>query len=288
MRAGAARGSALLNGQSDFSVKFWGVRGSIPTPGPSTVKYGGNTSCIEMRCGGRILIFDAGSGLRELGIALAKGEPLDADLFLSHTHYDHLVGLPFFCSAFEPRNKLRIWAGHLKPERTIEEVLRAFMADPLFPVPLDIFGAQVTFHDFVAGETLSPCPGVTLRTVALNHPNRATGYRVEFAGKSACYVTDTEHVPGKHDGAVLKLIADTDLLIYDATYTDEEYPRFQGWGHSTWEEAVRLAKAARVKTLALFHHEPSHDDAVLDEIGAKAAREFPGAIIAREGATLRP
>jgi phosphoribosyl 1,2-cyclic phosphodiesterase len=241
-----------------------------------------------MRCGGRLLIFDAGSGLRELGRELAKGGAVEADLFLSHTHHDHLVGLPFFCSAFDPRNKFSIWAGHLKPQRSIEDVLRAFMADPLFPVPLEIFGAQVTFRDFTAGETLTPSPGVTVRTVGLNHPNRATGYRVEFAGKSACYVTDTEHVPGKPDANVLKLVADADIMIYDATYTDEEYSRYKGWGHSTWQEGVRLAKAARVKTLALFHHEPSHDDATLDDIAAQAAREFPGAIVAREGAILKP
>ena len=275
-----------MNAKSDFSVRFWGVRGSIPTPGPATVKYGGNTSCVEMRCGSHLLIFDAGSGLRELGLQLTKNGAVEADLFLSHTHHDHLVGLPFFCSAFEPRNKLRIWAGHLKPERTIEAVLRGFMADPLFPVPLDIFGAQVTLHDFKAGETLTPCPEVTVRTAALNHPNRATGYRVEFGGKSACYVTDTEHTPGNADTSVLKLIADADLVIYDATYTDEEFPRYKGWGHSTWQEAVRLAKAARVKSIALFHHDPSHDDAAMDEIAAKAAREFPGAVVAREGAIL--
>ena len=277
-----------MNDGSEFSVRFWGVRGSIPSPGPSTLKYGGNTACVEMRCGRHLLIFDAGSGLRALGLKLAAGEPVDADLFQSHTHYDHLVGLPFFCSAFEPRNRFRVWAGHLMPERTLEAVLRTFMADPLFPVPIDIFNAQVAYHDFLAGETLAPRPGVTVRTAPLNHPNRATGYRVDFAGKSACYITDTEHTPGAPDKNVLALMEGADLAIYDATYTDQEYARYKGWGHSTWQEAVRLAKAARVKTLALFHHEPTHDDAALDEIGAAAAREFPGAIVAREGAVLDP
>jgi phosphoribosyl 1,2-cyclic phosphodiesterase len=279
---------ALLNVESGFSVKFWGVRGSIPSPGPATLKYGGNTSCVEMRCGRHLLIFDAGSGLRELGRELMAGGPVEADLFLSHTHYDHLAGLPFFMPAFEPRNRFRVWAGHLAPERTIEAVLRTFMAEPLFPVPLDIFHAQMTFQDFRAGETLSPRPGVTIRTAALNHPNRATGYRVEFAGKSACYVTDNEHTDGVVDPAIMDLVTGTDLLIYDATFTDDEYPRYKGWGHSTWQEGVRLAKQARVKTVALFHHEPTHDDAMLDEVARDAAREFPGAIVAREGATLDP
>jgi len=254
----------------------------------STMKYGGNTSCVEMRCGERLLIFDAGSGLREFGRELAKGGPVDADLFMSHTHHDHLLGLPFFGPVFTPKNVFRVWAGHLKPERGIEDVVRSFMSDPLFPVPPEIFGAQVTYIDFIVGDTLTPQPGITVRTTVLNHPNRATGYRVEFAGKVVCYVTDTEHVPGKPDTEILKLIADADLFIYDSTYTDEEFPRYKGWGHSTWQEALRLAKAARVKSVALFHHDPSHDDATLDAIGVAAAREFPGAIVAREGAVLHP
>jgi phosphoribosyl 1,2-cyclic phosphodiesterase len=279
---------ALLNGESDFSVKFWGVRGSIPSPGPATLKYGGNTSCVEMRCGRHLLIFDAGSGLRELGRELMAGGPVEADLFLSHTHYDHLAGLPFFMPAFEARNRFRVWAGHLAPERNIEAVLRTFMAEPLFPVPLDIFNAQMTFRDFRAGETLTPRPGVSVRTAPLNHPNRATGYRVEYADKSACYITDNEHTDGVVDPAIMDLVTGTDLLIYDATFTDEEYQRYKGWGHSTWQEGVRLAKKARVKRLALFHHEPTHDDAMLDGVARDAAREFPGAIVAREGATLAP
>jgi phosphoribosyl 1,2-cyclic phosphodiesterase len=240
--------------RSDFNVRFWGVRGSIAAPGPATVKYGGNTSCVEMRCGAHLLIFDAGSGIRALGNDLETRGATDADMFLSHTHYDHLQGLPFFCSAFDAGNHFHVWAGHLQPERTIESVLRAFMTDPLFPVPLDIFHARLTFHDFRAGEVLVPRPGITVRTASLNHPNRATGFRVEFAGKSACYVTDTEHVPG----------------------------------HSTWEEGVRLAKAARVKRLVLFHHDPSHDDIALDAIGRAAAAALPGTIVAREGAILVP
>ena len=273
---------------TDFSVRFWGVRGSIPSPGPTTLKYGGNTSCVEMRCGRNLLIFDAGSGLRELGRKLAESGPVEADMFLSHTHYDHLVGLPFFIAAFQSSNRFHVWAGHLLPERTIEAVLRTFMAEPLFPVPLDIFNCQMTFQDFRAGETLSPRPGINIRTVALNHPNRATGYRVEYGGKSVCYVTDYEHTPGALDPAVVKLVEGADLMIYDATYTDAEYPRFKGWGHSTWQEGVRLAKATHVKAIALFHHDPTHDDAMLDEIAREAAREFPGAIVAREGAILNP
>ncbi len=275
-----------MSEDTGFSVRFWGVRGSIPAPGAATARYGGNTSCVEMRCGPHMLIFDAGSGIRELGVAMESGGQVEADLFLSHTHYDHLVGLPFFGPVFNPRNSFRVWAGHLKPERTIESVLRGFMTDPLFPVPLDIFNAHIDFHDFIAGDTLQPRPTITVRTTSLNHPNRATGYRVEYGGKAACYVTDTEHVIGAPDRNILGLIEGADLMIYDSSYTDAEFPNFIGWGHSTWEEGVRLAQAAHVKRVGLFHHEPSRDDDVLDTIGEAAERMFSGAFVAREGETL--
>jgi phosphoribosyl 1,2-cyclic phosphodiesterase len=279
-------GIASLSEGTEFSVRFWGVRGSIPSPGGTTARYGGNTSCVEMRCGPNLLIFDAGSGIRELGNSLEAGGAVDADLFLSHTHYDHLVGLPFFGPVFNPRNSFRVWAGHLKPERTIESVLRGFMTDPLFPVPLDIFNARIDFHDFIAGDSLQPRSDISVQTTALNHPNRATGFRVEYGGKAACYVTDTEHVIGSPDRNILGLIEGADLMIYDSSFTDDEFPNFIGWGHSTWEEAVRLAQAAHVKRVAVFHHEPSRDDDVLDAIGEAAQRMYSGALIAREGDTL--
>jgi phosphoribosyl 1,2-cyclic phosphodiesterase len=129
---------------------------------------------------------------------------------------------------------------------------------------------------------------VTLRTAPLNHPNRATGYRIEYQGKSICYVTDTEHVPGAPDANVLSLIDGADLVIYDSTYTDEEYPRFKGWGHSTWQEGARLCDAAKAKRLVIFHHDPAHDDAFMDGIAADAERVRPGTVVAREGLTLSP
>ena len=148
--------------------------------------------------------------------------------------------------------------------------------------------ADITYKDFEAGETLSPAPGITLKTAPLNHPNGATGYRLEFAGKVVCYVTDTEHVIGAPDENVLRLIEGADLLIYDATYTDDEYPQFEGWGHSTWQEGARLCEAAGVKTYVLFHHAPSHDDAFMDRIAEEVDRMRPGAVVAREELILRP
>jgi phosphoribosyl 1,2-cyclic phosphodiesterase len=274
--------------QDDFVVRFWGVRGSIACPGEATARYGGNTACVEMRCGDRLLIFDAGTGLRLLGNALDDGAVVDADHFFSHSHFDHIIGLPFFCPAYKPENRFEVWAGHLNPDFTIEQALRLAMQAPLFPVPLDVFKAEMNFHDFSAGATLEPRAGIRVRTAALNHPDGATGYRVEYGGKSVCYVTDTEHVMGAPDQNILALIADADIVIYDSTYTDEEFETYINWGHSTWQEGVRLCQAASVGTLVIFHHDPGHDDATMDRIADEAATAFPGAIVAREGMILNP
>lgn len=272
----------------EFSVRFWGVRGSIPCPGPDTVRYGGNTSCIEIRCGDRTLIFDAGTGLRPLGAHLDAIGPVDADLFFTHTHFDHTCGLPFFSSAYAKTNRFRFWAGHLLPDHTLRYVLSEMMMAPLFPIPISVLGADISFHDFRAGETLQPIPGATIRTAPLNHPNGATGYRIEYAGRSVCYITDTEHVPGHPDQTVLGLIAGADLVVYDSTYDDKEFPSHIGWGHSTWQEGIRLADTAKVKKLVIFHHDPGHDDATMDRIAAAAEKARPGTVVAHEGMILKP
>ena len=271
----------------EFSVRFWGVRGSIACSGPQTARYGGNTSSLEVRCGGRLLLFDAGSGIRYLGNRLAAEAPLDSDLYLTHTHFDHVCGLPFFRPLFQPQNTFRLWAGHLGGRATLRQVLWDFMISPLFPVPPEIFRADISYHDFDAGETLSPAPGIELRTTALNHPDGATGYRVDYAGRSLCYLTDTEHVPGAPDRNILGLIEGADLVIYDCMYTDAEYAQgHAGWGHSTWQEAVRLCRAAGARRLAVFHHDPDHDDDMLDAIAGEVEAAMPGSVLARDGLTL--
>ena len=273
----------------DFLVRFWGVRGSIACPGPATARYGGNTSSIEVRCAGRLILFDAGTGIRNLGSALLAEAPLDADLFFTHTHFDHVCGLPFFKPFFQPQNSFRLWAGHLGGRMTLHGVMRGLMMAPLFPVPPEVFKARMEYRDFAAGATLTPAPGIRLRTAALNHPDGATGYRIEDGGRSVCYVTDTEHVPGAPDANVLSLIAGADLVIYDCMYTDEEYAKsYVGWGHSTWQEAVRLCRAAKAKRLVVFHHDPDHDDDRLDAIAREVEAAMPGAVLAREGLTLAP
>lgn len=237
-----------------------------------------------------MMIFDGGSGLRPLGKALvAHGRPLDLDLFYSHTHLDHIVGLPFFAPAYSAGNRIRVWAGHLKPAGSdIKSVLSQMMSAPLFPIPIDLLTARLDFRDFSAGETLTPHSNVKLVTAPLNHPDGATGYRVECAGKAVAYITDTEHHAGRSDPEVLKLMQNADIAIYDSTYTDEEYPAHRQWGHSTWEEGVRLAKIAHVKRLVIFHHDPSHSDDIMDQIAADAAKAYPGTIVAHEGLVLQP
>ncbi|MCB9677809.1 MAG: MBL fold metallo-hydrolase [Alphaproteobacteria bacterium] len=265
-------------------VRFWGVRGSVACPGDRCARYGGNTSCVEIRVGDRLFIFDAGTGLRELGLSLGMEVPIDADLFLTHTHMDHIAGIPFFDPFFGAQNRFRLFSGHLAGNN-LHNVLRTFMAAPLFPVPPEVFSATIEWNDFQAGDVLHPRDGVVIRTAPLNHPNGATGYRLEAEGKAICYVTDTEHVPGQIDANVVELVRDADFMIYDSTYSDAEYPDHVGWGHSTWEQGVRVADAANVKRFVIFHHDPSHDDAFMDKIASRAATMRPGTIVAREGDT---
>ena len=270
-------------------VRFWGVRGTLPCPGPRTVRYGGNTACVEVLADDHRLIFDAGSGLRDLGKCLQDdGKPVVSHLFFSHTHLDHVLGLPFFRPAYDPRNRLELWSGHLAVQRRrLEPVLKTLMEPPFFPVPLDIMQACLAFHDFEAGSALCLPGGIEVRTAPLSHPGGATGYRVEYRGRSVCYVTDTEHPERGRDEAILELIEGSDLVIYDATYTDEEYARFRGWGHSTWQEGARLCEAAGAARLAAFHHDPAHDDDTMDRIAEALERKRPGSFVAREGLEIR-
>ncbi|MBM3570409.1 MAG: MBL fold metallo-hydrolase [Alphaproteobacteria bacterium] len=270
-----------------FKVKFWGVRGSIPCPSPRHIAFGGNTSCVEVSVGGRTIILDAGSGIRNLGHWLSRKNTRDAHLLLSHTHWDHINGFPFFSPAFRKENHFVIMAGHLPAEQGgIRSILSTQMAFPTFPVPLDKMGAAMEFADFKAGDTFGLFDSCKVRTALLNHPAGATGYRIEFAGKSFCYVTDTEHVPGKPDQNVLALIEGADLVAYDCTYTDKEFKAKVGWGHSTWEEGVRLCRAANAKMLAIFHHDPEHEDAFMERLEADARFMWPNTLVARENMRL--
>ena len=275
--------------RDEMYARFWGVRGSIPISDPRCARYGGNTSCVEVRCGDSALVFDAGTGLRPLGAALVREGREDLDLFLTHGHIDHVIGLPFFAFAYRSENTLRVWSGHQPPgSGTTESAVRSLMSSPLLPITPDVFPSDVSFRDFSAGDDLVTPGGVSIRTARLRHPGGATGYRVEYGGRSICYVTDTEHDPEVPDENILALAQGADVLIYDAMFTDEEFPRHRGWGHSTWEEGARLCRAAGVRTYVIFHHAPERDDEALDRIGAAAGRMFPGAVVAREGMVLTP
>ena len=275
--------------REEFLIRFRGVRGTVACPGSDYVRYGGNTSCIEVRCAGHLFILDAGTGLRLLGMELNEAGSVDTDILLTHTHIDHIAGMPFFVPLFKPGNRLRIHAGHLwDNDVRLRDVFLRLIEAPIFPVPLEAVGAEISFEEFRAGDRLDLREGVVIRTAPLNHPNGATGYRIEWDGKSVCYVTDTEHVEGEIDANILALIEDTDIFIYDATYTAEEYPAFRGWGHSTWEAGAALAERGRVGRYVIFHHAPEHTDDDMDRIAERAQKTFGSTVVAQEGLVLRP
>lgn len=266
-----------------FKLNFWGVRGSIACASADHIKYGGNTSCIEVDVGDRFFVLDAGTGIRTLGRKFLKEDIREAHLLLTHTHWDHINGFPFFTPAYDPKRSIHILAGHLKEKGGIREALSNQMDSPMFPVPLEAMRANLRFEDFDAGDSFALYPDVYVRTTALNHPNGATGYRIEYGGHSLCYITDTEHVPGKPDRNILELIEGADMVIYDSMYTEAEFLSRVGWGHSTWNEGVRLCRAAGVKRIAIFHHEPDHDDDFMDRLEEEAKKEWSEALVAREG-----
>ena len=275
--------------ENQFLIRFWGVRGSIACPGSHTVRYGGNTSCIEMRVGGNLLVFDGGTGLRELGLKLLSEMPMDATMFFTHSHWDHIQGFPFFVPAFVPGNKINIYGAIAPNGSTIEQRLNDQMLHPNFPVPLQIMGADMKFCDIDVGETVK-VGDVKVENTLLNHPGEAVGYRGRWNGKTAAYITDTEHFPDRLDENVLWLSRDADVMIYDSTYTDNEYHNEKsskvGWGHSTWQEAVKIAKAANVKQLVIFHHDPLHNDDFMDEVAQDTAEQFPNSVVAKEGMVI--
>ncbi len=275
--------------ENRFLIRFWGVRGSIACPGSQTVRYGGNTSCVEMRVGGKLLIFDGGTGLRVLGMKLLSEMPLDASMFFTHSHWDHIQGFPFFVPAFVPGNRFNIYGAVAPNGSTIEQRLNDQMLHPNFPVPLQIMGADLKFCDIEVGETVE-IGDIKVENALLNHPGEAVGYRVTWGGKTAAYITDTEHYPDRLDENVLWLSRDADVMVYDATYTDSEYSNEKsskvGWGHSTWQEAIKVAEAANVKQLVIFHHDPLHNDDFMDEVAQDTAERFPNSVVAREGMVI--
>ncbi len=273
---------------NDIVIRFWGVRGSIATPGPSTVRTGGNTPCVEIEHGGERLILDAGTGLRGLGQRMLARGDTEATLLLSHLHWDHIQGLPFFVPAYLPGHRLHV-IGH----PGLRDALDAQMTPPCFPVRLDAMRAELSFAE-IADRGALEVGAFQIRAASLNHPGGVLGYRIEVAGRAIVYATDTEHYscPDPH---LVALAKGADVLVYDAMYTDEEYdgrsgPTKVGWGHSTWRAGVDVADAAGVDRLVLFHHDPMRSDDGVDAIERDAALARPGTGAAREGdeIALRP
>jgi phosphoribosyl 1,2-cyclic phosphodiesterase len=262
-------------------IKFWGVRGSVPTPGPGTVRYGGNTSCIEMRADGQLIVLDAGTGIRPLGLELARefnGASIDMTILISHTHWDHIQGFPFFLPAYEPKNTIRV-LGYEGARQGLGSTLAGQMESPYFPIALQQMPGNVLIEELQSFEFQIGPVRVTAATV--NHPGIAVGYRLECSAGSIAYLPDNEPFhEGQHgytrervdlqNRKLVDFIRGVDLLIIDSQYDCDEYQKHIGWGHGCVDEVVRLAQLGEVKKLYLFHHDPSHDDARIDAMLAHA------------------
>lgn len=269
-------------GGDRLELRIWGARGSLPIASPPCSGFGGNTICFELRCGGNVLIFDAGSGLPLAGKALLAEGKRDFHLFFSHCHYDHIMGLPFFLPLYKADASVTLWSGHLAPEMTTAAMIADFMRAPFFPVGPEVFTGQVATRTFRPGDRLTPCEGVEMHTRGLRHPGGAVGYRIEYGGKSVAMVFDTGHVPGELDPAVMGLVKGVDLFLYDANFTDEEFENYRDFGHSTWEQGVRLALAAGARRVGFVHHATYRTDSELVAIEAEAQKLFAGAFCARD------
>lgn len=265
-------------------LRFWGVRGSTPTPTIENLTFGGNTSCVEIRTSdNQVIILDGGSGIRNLGQSLMKeagGQNIDASVFLTHFHWDHIQGIPFFAPIYGPKNKVAFYSGI--QGRPLQETLEGQMAQPYFPVKFDQVAAQRSFHLIPRQEAVT-VGSATVIPFDMNHPQGASGYRVEIGNIVIVYATDYEHGDAEHDKTLRKYAEKADILICDAQYTPAEYEAHRGWGHSTWMNAVHVAKDAGAKRLFLFHHDPTHDDQAMMRIAEDARMHFENAIAAWEG-----
>ena len=266
-----------------LELRFWGVRGSTPTPTPGNLSYGGNTSCLEIRGrNGEFIIIDGGTGIRNLGLSLInefQSRPIQTKVFLTHFHWDHIQGLPFFAPLYNAANSITF---HSFPaEEQLCETLDGQMASPYFPVNFEFLPAKRSCVQ--VRERTVRYGDLSVTSFPMNHPQGAYGYRVEANGAAVVFASDLEHGHPELDRVVRDYSEGADVLIYDAQYTQDEYAARKGWGHSTNVEAARVANEAAVRQLILFHHDPGHDDSKLDEMVRETRREFENCCAAREG-----
>jgi phosphoribosyl 1,2-cyclic phosphodiesterase len=274
-----------------FSARFWGVRGSIPCPGPDTVIYGGNTACIEIRADERLLIVDLGSGARPLGEWLLANDykkygKISADIFITHTHWDHILGFPMFSPIYNSGTELRITGPVVSENDSLNEIFKAQFSHNFWPVRLDELAAKIEYNQ-INETTLDLGGGLAVTSQYLNHPTKCLGYRFDYQGKSIAVFYDHEPFSDeKENEKLIRFLKGVDILIHDAQYTTEEYLKRIGWGHSSLEHAVLTAVAAEAKKLIFFHHEPTHTDRQLEQMEKDYANSKVQCIMAREGIIL--
>lgn len=279
---------AMQPNQTGFTAHFWGVRGSVPTPGSDTVRYGGNTACVEVIVGNTRLIFDGGTGLRVLGKQLLHQKSnIDAHLFFTHAHWDRIQGFPFFLPAFVPGNSFHIYGSPAPNGASIKQCLTDQMLRPNFFTPLQKMQASMQFHNIHAGSVVPLEEGLTIETIALNRHTSALGFRINWQGRALVYATDTEPHNRELDQNLLYLAQDADLLIYDGTYADNAYHDLNGKASIAWETGLNLVKETAIKELILFHHNPAHDDDFLDHMEMEIRQHFGNVRLAREGMSLQ-
>ena len=266
-------------------VKFWGVRGSTPTPQAGNLRYGGNTSCVEVRFADHLYIFDCGTGFRALGQQLeseSNGKAIAAHIFVSHFHWDHIQGIPFFRPLYENAQNRFVFHSSRRT-RSLQRVMEEQMASPYFPVDTSEMKAQRNFYDIEEGQTQLDDHS-TMRAMWLNHPQGCMGFRLETKEGVLVYATDNEPGDPVFDKNVRKLAEGADVLIYDAQYLPEEYEaKRRGWGHSHWREAINIVMQSGAEELVLFHHDPDHDDVVIDKVVQEARNYYPRVRAAAEG-----
>jgi phosphoribosyl 1,2-cyclic phosphodiesterase len=277
-----------------MQARVWGCRGSLAAPGPETVRYGGNTSCVEVRLGGSTLVLDAGTGIRALGVAIDRDPVDELHILLSHLHLDHLQGLGFFRPLFRPGVDVHVW-GPASPVQSLAERIAIYLSPPLFPVRLADIPAHVTFHD--APEEAVTIGSASVRAAKVTHQGPTVAYRIEEGGRTLVYLPDHEPSIGVHLSdepsewiSGHDIAHDADVLFHDAQYRDDEYPQHIGWGHSCIEHVMGFAGKAGITSVVLFHHDPYHVDDELDALLAEARRQWDGpgeqVRLAREGMTI--